>query len=176
MTLSSSFSPLSHNEGPRVGLGVVIINPDGYVLLGQRTSPHGFGAWGIPGGHLEYGESFEDCAIRETLEETGLVIAGPTFLSLTNVVFPDTGKHYVTVYMKALLPPGQKATNPEPEKISEWRWFSPDSLPSPLFLPFARLVEENHDLVLSGCRGEYHAQNPHIPDPGHPDTGSRSCG
>ncbi|KAI2915344.1 hypothetical protein CBS147343_3044 [Aspergillus niger] len=57
---------------PRVGVGVFVINHKGQLVLGQRKSSHGAGTWALPGGHLEFNESFEDCAAREVLEETGL--------------------------------------------------------------------------------------------------------
>ena len=53
---------------PKVGVGVAVVK-DGKVLLGKRKNAHGEGTWSFPGGHLEYKESWEDCAIRETLEE-----------------------------------------------------------------------------------------------------------
>lgn len=49
---------------PLIGLGVLIFNHQGQLLLGQRRSTLGEGTWAPPGGHLEYGESLEDCAPR----------------------------------------------------------------------------------------------------------------
>ena len=58
-------------EHPRVGVGVIVTKAD-RVLLIKRKGVHGQGTWSTPGGHLEYGESPEGCAARETLEETGV--------------------------------------------------------------------------------------------------------
>ncbi|MGL4775402.1 MAG: nucleotide triphosphate diphosphatase NUDT15, partial [Aeromonas veronii] len=58
---------------PRVGVGVILTNAQGQVLLGKRKGSHA-PYWSIPGGHLELGESFESAAIREVAEETGLEI------------------------------------------------------------------------------------------------------
>src|SRR5258707_8500479 len=52
---------------PQVGVGVVVVR-DGKVLLGLRRGSHGSGAWALPGGHLEWGESVESCARREVTE------------------------------------------------------------------------------------------------------------
>jgi 8-oxo-dGTP diphosphatase len=57
------------------------------------------GTWGLPGGHLEFGESFETCAARETLEETGLRIQDVRFLNATNSIMKAENKHYITIFM-----------------------------------------------------------------------------
>lgn len=70
------------------------------------------GTWALPGGHLEFCESFEECAGREVLEETGLKIAAASFLTCTNNVFdePTGKKHYCTVFMR-----GSVGLDDEPE-------------------------------------------------------------
>lgn len=54
-----------------VGCGAIIEDEQGRILLQQRTD---YGFWGIPGGILELGETFEETVKREVLEETGLLI------------------------------------------------------------------------------------------------------
>lgn len=58
---------------PRVGIGGLIIDEQNTILLGMRQNSHGENTWAPPGGHLEWGESFQKCAIRETYEETALL-------------------------------------------------------------------------------------------------------
>ena len=58
---------------PIVGIGVVVLRP-GAVLLVRRGQPPNAGAWSLPGGAQELGETAETAARRELLEETGLAV------------------------------------------------------------------------------------------------------
>lgn len=117
----------------RVGVGVFVKTPSGFVLL-KRKGSHGEGEWSLPGGHLDFGETVEDCAIRETREELGI--------KLTNVKripywsedsFPDFQKQYITLYMW-----GDSMDEPsimEPDKASDMMFFtSLADLPDNLFV------------------------------------------
>lgn len=126
---------------PLVGVGVLLFNEKNQVLLGVRKSKLGFGRWGIPGGHLEFGETFESCAIRELLEETGLIIANPVFVAVTNNFFEDTQTHYVSIFMRAFFPEKQELQNKEPDKIVSWEWFDWNDLPENILLPMQTLRE-----------------------------------
>jgi len=64
---------MTGGEGPRVGVGVVIV-VDGSVLLIQRGGEPGKGLWAVPGGKVAYGERLRDAARREAQEETGLEV------------------------------------------------------------------------------------------------------
>ena len=58
-------------ERPKVGFGVFVMK-EGKFLIGKRKNAHGEGSWSLPGGHLEFKESWEECAVREVLEEVGV--------------------------------------------------------------------------------------------------------
>jgi 8-oxo-dGTP diphosphatase len=115
----------------------------GKVLLGQRAGSHGAGAWSFPGGHLEHGESWEACAARETLEETGLHLQSPRFAAVTNDLFTAEGKHYVTIFMTGTAA-STDARVMEPDKCLGWRWFDWTALPTPLFLPIQNLLQQGY--------------------------------
>lgn len=124
----------------RVGVAAVILR-DGRVLLGERIGSHGAHTWATPGGHLELGESIEECATRETFEETGLVVKSFEKLSFTNDIFDKENKHYVTLFVVSSCSTGEPQIT-EPEKCKQWKWFKLDELPDPLFLPLMNLLEE----------------------------------
>lgn len=122
----------------RVGIGVFILK-EGQFLIGKRRNSHGDGTWSIPGGHLEFGESFEETARREVLEETGVSIINLRFGAVTNDYFKSENKHYVTVWMLSDYHSGEP-TILEPDKFVEMVWKDFNNLPSPLFLPWVQLL------------------------------------
>jgi 8-oxo-dGTP diphosphatase len=126
---------------PQVGVAV-IISKGSQILLGLRKGKHSHGFWGLTGGHLEGGETFEQCAIRETEEETGIILPAARLFSVKNTIYHLEDKHYVVIFMKANLPSGQEPKNIEPDKCEKWGWFEKDNLPSPLMPGIQMLVEE----------------------------------
>lgn len=124
-------------DRPKVGVGVMILK-DGKVLLGKRKNAHGDGCWAFPGGHLEFMESWEDCAKREVEEETGLKIDNVGFLTATNDLFEEENRHYITCFVGCEVVEGEPKIM-EPEKCDEWAWFDWDNLPEPLFVPLRNL-------------------------------------
>jgi 8-oxo-dGTP diphosphatase len=110
------------------------------VLLVRRKNVHGTGSWSTPGGHLEFGESPEECAIREAKEETGLDIDGVRFVAITNDVFEESREHYITIWMKSNRFTGKPVVSSSHE-MSELNWFPWSKLPKPIFLPFQNLLE-----------------------------------
>lgn len=129
---------MSTEQRPRVGIGVMIVK-EGHVLLGKRKGSHGAGEYAWPGGHLEYMESFEACAKREVLEETGMHICNVRFLRLMNLQ-QYAPKHYVDIGLIADWEAGEPQIM-EPEKIEGWNWYNIDALPQPLFCTIPSYIE-----------------------------------
>ena len=128
---------------PRLGVGVIVYK-DHRILLGRRRNSHGEGHWAFPGGHLEFSESPLECARREVQEETGLQLSKTRSGPYTNDVFLEENKHYVTLFVMAEPCAGEPQLL-EPDKCSEWLWFSWNDLPSPLFLPISNLIAQGFD-------------------------------
>jgi 8-oxo-dGTP diphosphatase len=127
------------NPNPLVGVSILVKNGD-RILLVKRQNVHGAGTWAPPGGHLEFGESPEERAVREVKEETDVEIADPKFRVITNDVFEADRKHYITIWMEAKYVSGEPKVS-APYEESEVGWFTWDSLPQPLFLPLQHLLE-----------------------------------
>lgn len=129
-----------------VGVGVFVVRDDETFLMGKRQNVHGHDSWSVPGGWLEFGETWEDAAKREVLEETGLTIEHPIIhVATTNNIFENENQHSNTVWLKTKYLGGQPEIM-EPDKFIEQRWFSLDNLPEPLFLPWSNLVKLDFDL------------------------------
>lgn len=119
----------------RVGVGVFIIDDQNRVLLGYRVGSHGAGTWGLPGGHVEYGEQPLETARREVLEETGMELGhiwSYSMIPYVTNIYPDEHKQYITLYFVAEHL-GHQPCVMEPRKCIEWRWFPLHALPDALF-------------------------------------------
>ncbi|MCX7122764.1 MAG: NUDIX domain-containing protein [Gammaproteobacteria bacterium] len=123
----------------QIGVGVIIINDEGKVLLGKRLSKHGHGTWSFPGGHLEKEETILECARREAEEETGLKLSEIELGPSTRDIFEESGKVYLTHFVIARCFEGTPKVM-EPDKCESWHWFDWDQLPSPLFKPIESLM------------------------------------
>lgn len=137
----------------KVGAGVgIMILKDRKVLLGKRhedsqkagSALHGEGTWTMPGGKIHFGESFEDAAYREVLEETGIEINRNNlkFVSLTNDSVEDA--HFITVGLLCEEFEGEVETR-EPDEITEWKWFELNELPDPIYFVSEKILKNYFD-------------------------------
>lgn len=110
------------------GAGIWVTNPDDDVLLVRRENED---VWLDPGGGLEPGETYRECAVRECAEETGLT---PTVTGVEQVrVFHvSDGTDRPPIPDVAVIYRGEASGEPraEPGEIAEAAWF--DALPEPL--------------------------------------------
>ena len=128
------------------GCGVMVFNEHNQLLLGLRNSDekladselHEEGTWTMPGGNIEYGETFEEAGAREAKEETGIIVKD------LEIICVQTDKneyaHYISVGMIARSFEGTPVAM-EPDEIVEWRWFDLDNLPKNIFSPSKKTID-----------------------------------
>lgn len=101
---------------PRVRVGVVIPQDDRILLVRHRKGERTY--WMLPGGGLDFGETFAVCAEREVQEETGLTIKAERLLYISESICPRGSRHVLNVLMLARLEGGEIAI-PEGDVIEE---------------------------------------------------------
>lgn len=136
----------------KLGVGVAVRDGEGRLLLEKRSD---CGMWGFPGGRVEPGETVEQAACREVLEETGLTIRIERLIGVYSdpaermVVYPDNGdvRQLVDIFFEASIVSGELRLSHESEAL---RFFQPCDLPGlDLVRPAIRPLEH----YLQGATG-----------------------
>lgn len=85
---------------PKVGVGAITIKDEKVLLVKRGVEPSN-GLWAIPGGKLKLGESMQECAAREILEETGITIKAGDCIYVFDFIERDSEEkikfHYVII-------------------------------------------------------------------------------
>lgn len=121
---------------PKVGVGCMLLR-DNKILLGLRHGSHGAFTYGWLGGHLEFGETLEQCAERKVYEESGIILDELRLLCVSNVL--DYGKHYLDIEFVSTRFRGEPRLLKS--EIISWDWYDLDNLPGPLFSPVEKAIE-----------------------------------
>ena len=113
---------------PIVGIGIVVIKGN-TVLLVRRGKPPNIGAWTLPGGAQELGETTEEAARRELLEETGVEVGKLHFAAtVDNIRHDETGRvhfHYTIIDFAARWVAGEPVADTD---VTEAVWAPLDAL------------------------------------------------
>ncbi|WP_372781673.1 NUDIX domain-containing protein [Phenylobacterium sp.] len=124
---------------PRVGVGALITDDAGRVLLVLRRRAPEAGHWGIPGGKVDFGESVAETCAREIREELGVEIAVGDLVCLVDQIDRAEGTHWVAPVFGARIVEGEPS-NREPDALAEIGWFEVGDLPAPLTLSTRRAL------------------------------------
>lgn len=116
------------------GCGAAILDDEGRLLLIQRLREPEAGAWGLPGGKIDFGERAADTARREILEELGIEIELTGLACIAETIDAGDGRHWVAPVYDARIVSGAPEVL-EPEKHGGWGWFALDALPEKLTSP-----------------------------------------
>lgn len=131
-----------------VGVGAVVWNGRGQVLLIRRANPPRQHEWSLPGGKVEFGESLRDALLREIREETGLEIEIQGLADVAELIdSPENGVagHYVLVDFTARALPGDPVAASD---ASEARWFTLDEVAAlPLWSETRRVIHLSVEML-----------------------------
>ncbi len=114
---------MSEQLFPEPTVGILIFNPRGELFLMKTHKWHG--QYGVPGGHIELGESAVEAARREAREETGLEIRDLEFLCWQECVYDEQfwkPRHFIFLDFTARMDEGEVVLNDEAE---EFIWIDP---------------------------------------------------
>ncbi|PRY17011.1 NUDIX hydrolase [Pseudosporangium ferrugineum] len=131
------------NTDERPPIAAAIIVHDGQVLMVRRRVKEGQLSWQFPAGEVEAGESADDAAVRETLEETGLTVRAAG--SLGKRVHPNTGR--TMLYVACDVVEGAAHVADE-EELAEVAWCDRATLTAYVPYPFFAPVQEHLDANL----------------------------
>ena len=124
---------------PEVGCGAAIFDDSGRLLLIQRLTEPEAGAWGLPGGKIDFGEPARETAGREIAEELGIEIEVGKLACISEIIDAGDGRHWVSPIFFARLVSGEPRLM-EPGKHGGFGWFSLDALPPSITTPTKALL------------------------------------
>lgn len=113
------------------GSCVIVKNKDGFILMQQRKYP--YGKWGLPGGLMELGESTEDTARREVLEETGLTVGKLKLIGVYSgeeyLCYAENGDEWYVVTTTYITDDYEGIVTVNDDESIKFEWLDPNKLP-----------------------------------------------
>jgi mutator protein MutT len=117
---------------PRLGVGAVIRNDRGEILMVLRNREPEKDTWSIPGGKIDIYETMEHGVVREIKEEVNLDIAVIGVLCTAETIRPEKAEHWVSVIYEAEIVGGELRNMEEGGAIGAIDWFPLHRLPDKL--------------------------------------------
>ncbi len=128
----------AQRRNPLPTVDIIIHEPGlGIVLVKRKFEPLG---WALPGGFVDYGETVENAAVREALEETCLDVELKGLLGVYSDPQRDKRGHTISTVFWG------RAKNPDKvqgaDDAAEARFFLPGALPEPLAFDHAKIIKD----------------------------------
>ncbi len=127
-------------QNPAPAVGVILEQAGRVVLVKRRYEPQA-GLWGLPAGFMESGESPEETAIREALEETGLAIDVEALHGAYKGAGSGSGARVVLLVYRARIRGGQLQAGDDAEEVG---WFDLLDMPTLAFHSHKLALHEYH--------------------------------
>ncbi len=122
------------NPLPTVDI-IIEIEGKGIVLIRRKNPPYG---WAIPGGFVDYGESIENAAVREALEETSLKVRLLRQFHVYSSPDRDSRFHSISTVFIALA----TGTPIAADDAQEAGIFTKDSLPDEIVFDHRKILDD----------------------------------
>lgn len=123
-----------HFRNPTPVAGCVVEHEGGIVLIRRGVEP-AIGMWGLPAGYMEWGETAEEAAARETLEETGLTVRVERLIGVYSFGHPRGSGSGVLIFYVATALDGLLAAG---DDAMDAAIFQLDALPETIAFPTHR--------------------------------------
>jgi ADP-ribose pyrophosphatase YjhB (NUDIX family) len=131
-------------QTPKVGIGAVVGNEAGEILLIQRSDS---GVWLYPTGWADVGYSPAEVAVKEVLEETGIVCVPQRLIAVLDSL--RAGFSRIPLYSLVFLCTAVGGElKPHPQECRDVGWFAEDAMPEPL------AGREQWATIFAALRGE----------------------
>ena len=127
---------------------IIELDTGGIVLIRRKNPPPG---WALPGGFIDYGESAEDAAVREALEETSLSVQLIELLHVYSDPIRDPRKHTIATVFIARASGTPRGT----DDAAEAAVFYEHNLPAPLAFDHAKILQDYFTYKRTGQRPRY---------------------
>ncbi len=128
-----------------VGCGAFIINEKEQLLLQQRNKEPEKGCWCIPGGKVEWMETFEDAVKREVKEECDVEITVEKLLGVCDHIVKNEKQHWVSPSFLCRIIEGEPKIM-EPSKHVDMKWFDLNNLPQKITITTQHAIKSYNDL------------------------------
>jgi 8-oxo-dGTP diphosphatase len=115
---------------------IIEMGPGDIVLIKRKNPPHG---WALPGGFVDYGESLEQAAVREGLEETSLKVELVRQFHTYSDPSRDPRQHTVTTVFIARPVGGELMAA---DDAAEAQVFNQDALPDQIAFDHRKIIED----------------------------------
>lgn len=134
---------------PKVGVGVVVADDAGRVLLVRRNHEPAMGRWAFPSGFVDAGEVLEEAAAREVREEAGVDVAIEALLG----AWSEAGEPVIFIAYAGSITGGTPSAGDEAIEVA---LFAPDALPPLAFVHDDQVMAawRAHRAAARGTRGQ----------------------